>query len=77
MIGFDAYFRNDTETEIVPTDKADWRRWVSASKTRNWCRKDPLLDWLHLYGLEKGYERDAEPDPRTDFQEFSCSSFCC
>ena len=70
MIGFDAYLRNDTGTEIVPEEKADWRHWVSASRTRNWSRKDPLLDWLHLYGLEKGYERDAEPDLRTDFQEF-------
>ncbi len=33
-------------------------------------QKGPLLDWLHLYGVEKGYERDPEPDPRTDFQEF-------
>ena len=70
MIGFDAYLRNDAGTEIVPTEKADWRHWVSASKTRNWCLGDPLLDWLQLYGLEKGYERDAEPDLRTDFQEF-------
>ncbi len=36
LIGFEAYFRNDTGTEIVPEDKADWRDWVSASKTRNW-----------------------------------------
>lgn len=30
----------------------------------------PLLDWLHLYGCEQGYEQDPVPDPRTDFQTF-------
>ena len=62
MIGFEAYLRNDTGTEIVPGDKADWHDWVSASKTRNWCRKDPLLDWLKFFGAEKGYEQDPAPD---------------
>ena len=70
MIGFDAYLRNDAGTEIVPASQIEWRNWVSASKTRNWCRKDPLLDWLNLFGAEKGYEVDPAPDPRTDFQEF-------
>ena len=70
MIGFEACLKNDSGTEIVPGDKAEWREWVSASKTRNWCRKDPLLDWLNLFGIEKGYEQDPAPDPRTDFQEF-------
>lgn len=73
MIGFEAYLKNDSGTEIVPATKADWRdwrHWVSASKTRSWCLGDPLLDWLNLYGVEKGYEQDPEPDPRTDFQEF-------
>mgnify|MGYP006883712270 CR=1 FL=1 len=70
MIGFEAYLRDDAGTEILPADKADWRDWVPASRTRNWCRKDPLLDWLHLYGDETGYERDPDPDPRTGFLEF-------
>ena len=70
MIGFDAYLRNDAGTEIVPASQIEWRNWVSASKTRNWCRKDPLLDWLNLFGAEKGYEQDPTPDPRTDFQQF-------
>ena len=69
-MGFEAYLRNDAGTEIVPGDKADWRHWVSASKTRNWCLGDPLLDWLNLYRAEKGHEQDPAPDPRTDFQEF-------
>ena len=37
MIGFEAYLRNDAGLEIVPADKTEWRYWVSASKTRNWC----------------------------------------
>ena len=67
ITGFDAYVRNDVDEEVVP---AGLRDWVSASKSRNWCRKDPLLDWLNFYGVAKGYAQDAAPDLRTDFQTF-------
>ena len=69
-MGFEAYLRDDAGTKVVPAGPADWRGWVSASKTRNYCRKDPLLDWLNLFGAEKGYQQDPTPDPRTDFQQF-------
>ena len=54
--------------------------WVSASSVRNWCRQDPLLDWLELYGEAAGWQRDdalaaSDPtrgkyDPATDFRGF-------
>ncbi|MFM8914685.1 MAG: hypothetical protein ACKOFY_00210, partial [Candidatus Limnocylindrus sp.] len=48
-----------------PTDRAAWREWVSASKTRNWLRRDPLLDWLEVHGTSKGFAKDvgADADP--------------
>ena len=31
--------------------------WISASSTRNFMLKDPILDWLDMYGEKKGYEK--------------------
>jgi hypothetical protein len=59
------------QSEAVVT--ADW---VSASRTRNFCQSDPLLDWLDLYGRQTGFHRDDELpgyDPQTDFGRFITS----
>ena len=64
---------NDAGELIVPESADDWRDWVSATRTRNRVLGDPLLDWLELYGSDRGFERDDELpdyDPRTDFTEF-------
>lgn len=48
-------------------------RWVSASKTRNFLLRDPVLDWLNLYGKGNGFVRDDRVDgydERTDFTQF-------
>ena len=58
---------------VVPATDEEWREWVSASSTRNYAIRDPLLDWLDLYGEKHGFRPDDELpgyDPRTDFTEF-------
>ena len=51
----------------------DWQQWVSAGRTLNWMMRAPLLDWLDLYGEERGYmsEKDGPKyDARLDFLPF-------
>jgi len=58
---------------VRPSSVSDWQDWVSATDTRNFLLHDPLLDWLYLYGEEKGFQRDIDLpgyDPRTDFTKF-------
>jgi predicted RecB family nuclease len=65
--------QRDNGEEATPTSAAEWQHWVAASRTRNYVEKDPLLDWLNLYGVARGYPRDEELntyDPRTDFVQF-------
>ena len=47
--------RNDGSKVSLPVVGDDWRKWVSASRTRNWMLGDPLVDWLQLYGESRGY----------------------
>ena len=47
--------------------------WVSATRTRNYIGNDGLLDWLKIYGMEKGFKSDKEIkgyDVNLDFTDF-------
>ncbi len=51
-------FLDDRGVSQIPESRADWAKWVSASRTRNHVMADPLLDWLALYGEQNGFVRD-------------------
>src|SRR5215216_4019236 len=68
--GLDAYTQDNDGLTVQPSTPGEWGEWVAASRTRNWCEQDPLLDWLNLFGEDLGFERDPQPDPRTDFRAF-------
>ena len=68
-MGKEAIAYADDGTRVDPSSRSDWEQWVSASKTRNHVREDPLLDWLDRHGESKGFARDAV-DKRTDFGRF-------
>jgi hypothetical protein len=72
-MGIEALTKNQNGTTAVPINDEDWLEWVSATETRNFLLKDPLLDWLRLHAEENGFERDSDLpdyDPRLDFTEF-------
>ena len=73
-MGIKALTHRDVGTEIVvPLSTEDWRSWVSAGRTRNWMLRDPLIDWLQLYGKSRNFMSSQELpdyDRNLDFLEF-------
>lgn len=60
---------DNTGAQCVPGETIPWDTWVSASRTRNYCEQDPLLDWLEAFSEVKGFHPDPV-DERTDFLTF-------
>ena len=72
-MGLDAAFHSDNGAHCSPESPEDWSEWVSASRTYNYCSKDPLIDWLQVHGTQKGFKPDDENDgydERADFRKF-------
>ena len=72
-MGIEALLHDDDGQLLDPSAGDDWRDWVSATATRNHALRDPLLDWMDLYGSIKGYTPDDQlpgHDPRTDSRAF-------
>ena len=72
-MGIEALTKTSDGRTVIPSTEEEWRDWVSASATWKYVMKDPLLDWLDLYGEANGFQRDdALPsyDPRTNFSTF-------
>lgn len=73
-MGIDALTHRDNGSEAPKPETPDeWLGWVSAGRTRNWILKDPLLDWLHLYGRSRGFIPKQELpgyDAELDFHRF-------
>ncbi len=68
-----AITHKDDGSLCIPGDASSWEAWVSASRVRNYCVQDPILDWLSTFGEAKGFmPDDKQPgyDPRTDFIKF-------
>ena len=68
-----AITHKDDGSLCVPGDASTWEAWVSASRVRNYCVQDPILDWLSRFGEAKGFiPDDKQPgyDPKTDFIKF-------
>lgn len=45
----------------------DLNKWVSATETRNYMIRDPILDYCARYGEMVGLQSDNNKDPRFDF----------
>lgn len=68
--GQDAIVTRDDGSVADPVTDEQWRDWVSAGATRFWSRRNELIDWLELHGIDRGFAPDTMRsgyDERFDF----------
>ena len=69
----DSLTRGIDGNQVLPASEEDWESWVSASSTRNYLVRNPLVDWLGRYGEANSFIRDtdlAKHDERLEFVPF-------
>ncbi len=72
-MALDAAFHRNDGTRDEPGRDSEWSAWVAGSKIYNYCEDGPLIDWLDLWGRQKGVVADDERpgyDDRTNFRTF-------
>ena len=72
-MGIDAITKTAIGQTVNPSSKEEWSEWVSATSSRNYMLKNPLIDWLALYGRKRGYGYDywqSDYDKRCEFTTF-------
>ena len=72
-MGIEALTKTSSGEIVHPQSWEDWLSWVNASRTRNYLLKNTLIDWLEMYGDDRGLKRDTllpSYDPRLDFTQF-------
>jgi len=57
--GQDAIVTRDDGSVADPVTDEQWRDWVSAGATRFWSRRNELIDWLELHGIDRGFAPDT------------------
>ena len=58
-MGIDAITKTDKGSLNAPSTDAAWGDWIAATDLRNFALMDPLLDWLHLFGVTVGFQPDT------------------
>ena len=72
-MGIDSITTTISGESVNPSSREDWRDWVSATGSRNYMLNNTLIDWLVLYGKERGYKDDFHQptyDKQCDFTIF-------